>query len=54
MEKQLITKVQKLVKKPPEEDSAFSSAFEITPDDDIALQKKGTLYVVFDICYSSR
>jgi len=49
MEKQLITKVQKLVKKPADEDSSFSSAFEITPDDDVALQKKGTLYVVFDV-----
>lgn len=49
MHKQLTAKIQKINPKLPEETNNISKAIVIEPDDDTMLEKKGTLYAVFDI-----
>ncbi len=49
MKKKLATKIQKILPKVPDLSQNISKALVIEPDDEITLEKKGTIYTVFDI-----
>lgn len=49
MEKKLATKIQKILPKIPDLSQNISKAIVIEPDDELTLEKKGTIYTVFDI-----
>ncbi len=49
MNKQLTAKIQKINPKLPDEAKNIARAIVIEPDDEIMLEKKGTLYTVFDV-----
>lgn len=49
MNKKLTARVQKLSKKLPQEAQSFSSTLVIEPDTNEALEKRGTIYTVYDI-----
>lgn len=49
MEKKLATKIQKILPKIPDLSQNVAKAMVIEPDDEITLEKKGTIYTVFDI-----
>jgi serine/threonine protein phosphatase PrpC len=49
MEKRLTAKIQKINPKLPDQSNMVSGGLLIKPDDELALERKGTLYTVFDI-----
>lgn len=49
MDKKLTTKIQKIVPKLPEQSQNIAKALVIEPDDENILEKKGTIYTIFDI-----
>jgi len=53
MQKQLTARVQKLVKKLPQSATQFATAVAIDPDEPEVLQRKGSLYTVFDVSSES-
>ncbi len=52
MEKILTAKLQKITPELPANANAISNALTIKPDDETALERKGTLYTVFDVSSS--
>lgn len=49
MEKKLTTKIQKIVPKLEDNSQNIAKALIIEPDDELILEKKGTIYTIFDI-----
>ncbi len=49
MEKKLATKIQKILPTIPDISQNVAKAMVIEPDDEITLEKKGTIYTIFDI-----